>query len=339
MEFRILTDLPSAGSLRLDLTSHVLLMGSCFAQGVGERLTDALPDGHVLINPFGTIFNPLSICRCLDLLIDDAASPEPYLFHGHDGLWHSWLHATRFSAPTHEECFEKVQQELISARAFLRHTDVLCLTWGTSYVFELVEEQTEEQVNKQCNALLRGVGLQAAEPLRIGSDHWSNIVSNCHKEPSKCFVRRRATIDDITAATVQLIHRLRTLRPALQVLLTVSPYRYARSGLHQSTLSKSTLHLASEQVVTLLDGVIYFPAYEIVIDELRDYRFYEADMLHSSALATDYVWERFRSWSFTSELEQFTVEKLKRLRTERHRPLFMLKSELTTHPREQSTEP
>lgn len=299
MEFRILADLPSNDTLRLNKSSYVALLGSCFAEGIGQRLTDALPDGHTLVNPFGVIYNPLSICRCLNFLLDLPSSADklscatsllPYIFEGRDGLWHSWLHTSHFSASTREDCLEKIVPQLISARNFFERTDLLCLTWGTSYIYELMED-----------------GL---------------VVTNCHKEPARTFTRRRTTIEEITMATINLIGRFRKLHPSLSVLLTVSPYRYAGSGIHKSTLSKSILHLAAERICDELPYVYYFPAYEIVIDELRDYRFFEADMLHPSAVATDYVWERFCSWCFTPDLEHFAADKLKLLRQARHRPLI-----------------
>lgn len=290
MNFRLTTTLPPDGP-RLTTASRVLTLGSCFAQHIGERLRDALPDGQAGVNPFGVLYNPASIARALSLLLEGALPLDEALFAGRDGLWHSWLHATPgFSAPEREVCAANVEGRFQAARRLLAETDTVVLTLGTAHVYELRE--------------------------RPGF-----VVANCHKEPAARFAERRLSVDEAVALLAAPLEELHRCRPAAQVVVTVSPYRYAKLGLHGSTLSKAVLHLACEALERRFAFVRYFPAYEMVVDELRDYRFYERDMLHPSAVAVDYVAERFAEWAYTPELTAHAAQKAARLRRERHRAI------------------
>lgn len=287
MNFRTSIDLPTQ-SIKIDTTSHVMLIGSCFATAMGTRLTDALPIRQTDINPFGVLYNPHTICRALCLL-ESGTFPEEVFFVGKDGLWHSWLHDGKFSATSLEKCRQKVGERFEQSVAFLKKADVIALTWGTAHVYEL-----------------SGKGV---------------VVGNCHKEPSSYFSERRLTVDEIVGMYLPILCCLHERNPQLQIVLTVSPYRYAKLGFHGSTLSKAILHLAAERLTKELDFVHYFPAYELIMDELRDYRFYERDMLHPSEQAADYIWECFMNWSFTEKLMDYAHDKAALLRAERHRPL------------------
>ncbi len=302
MKFRTVVELPDS-ALKLSVGSRVMLMGSCFAQNIGVRLAAALPDGHTAVNPFGVLYNPLSIAAALSLMADGSFPEAEGLFEGRDGLWHSWYHSGDFSAASREACAEKVAERFCKAADLLRQADLLCLTFGTAHVYELPE----------CG----------------------RVVGNCHKEPAARFVQRRAEAGEIAAACCEALERLHRENPALRVVLTVSPYRYAKLGFHGSTLSKAVLHLAAETMAAQLPYVCYFPAYEIVLDELRDYRFFEPDMLHPSQQAADYVWERFREWTFTSQLLEFSKDKSALTAAENHRPLHA-EGEAYRHFREQT---
>jgi hypothetical protein len=287
--FRTLVDLPAPPRPLLAPSHRLLLMGSCFASHVGEQLVDALPEGQVVVNPFGVLYNPLSICRALTLLMEDTFPAERYIFRGEEGLWHSSLHSGDFSAPTREACVAAIEKAFRPAAHLLETVDMLCLTWGTAYVYEWADSH--------------------------------EVVGNCHKVAAQRFVTRRLSIDEIVEEMETLLTRLRQRRPQLQVVLTVSPYRYAKWGYHTSTLSKSVLHLAAERLTQQVEGVHYFPAYEIVMDELRDYRFYDDDMLHPSAGATRYVGQRFAAWAFSDRLREYAADRRKILQALRHRLL------------------
>ena len=174
----------------------------------------------------------------------------------------------------------------------LLQADVVALTLSTDHVFTLVADGAE------------GVP-----------------VANSHKEPQSRFAERVLTIDEMLTPWRTALLTLRSLVPAVRVVMTLSPYRYAKHGMHGNALSKAQLLLLIDALTHAVDGVDYFPAYEIVLDELRDYRFYAPDMLHPSEQAVDYVWERFKNWCFSADLQRYAAERVALLRAEAHRPL------------------
>lgn len=285
MDFTTPVELPESG-LEITPRSRCLWIGSCFAEHVGTRMKAARMPAEV--NPFGVLYNPESIRRSLDILLEGRL-PEGALFEGRDGLWHSWFHSGAFSAPERESCQKAVAESLTRCRALFRQMDFLFVTLGTSRVY--VHRQSGE------------------------------VVANCHKQPAADFEERELTTDEIHAAWSPLLGRLEASRPGLRVVFTVSPYRYAKYGMHGSQLSKATLLLAVDRLCREHRSCHYFPAYEIVVDELRDYRFYDRDMLHPSPQAVDYVWERFRQWAFGAEAESCCREWQSLQRDLGHRPL------------------
>lgn len=302
--FRTVCTLPPA-PLTMDLSTHVLTLGSCFADGVGTHLYHALPLGHVCVNPYGPVFNPLSIASALNLLMlgaevimnegdDDSAfarfDAARYVFCGNDHLWHSHLHASSFSSATQSDCLRRIRSTLLPAMRLMAQADVVSVTWGTADAWFL-------------------------------KDRPDMVVGNCHKQPATCFQPRRLTIAEIVEQWTAVIDRLNRLRPEAIVLLTVSPYRYAGRGLHASTLTKAVLHLAAEALTQQFAFVHYFPAYEMVMDDLRDYRFYDRDMLHPSAQATAYVFDRLKTWCFSDALLSYSQKKAALLAARAHRPI------------------
>lgn len=280
MEFRTIVELPSP-AITLRPTSRVLFIGSCFATHIGERMAACCPCTDV--NPFGVLYNPESIRRAVQILLTKQMNGND-IFQGKDGLWHSWMHHSSFSASTREGCIERIRQRLLPAD--LQQTDVLFITFGTASVFELIDDETPR------------------------------IVGNCHKEPAARFRERMLDVGEIVKGWREL---LQMLPPHLQIVFTVSPHRYQKLGFHRSQLSKARLLLAVEQLCE--DArCSYFPAYEIVLDELRDYRFYDSDMLHPSAQSAEYVWERLRTWSFSAEMTNFANEMEALRRAAQHKP-------------------
>ena len=262
------------GLPRLSQRDHLLLMGSCFATHIGVRLQEAKFTCDV--NPYGILYNPLSVSAALR----EAMAGKNYEkedLHNYGGLWHSPMHHGDFSAPTVEEALAHINMRLENLRAELGKLDVLVATWGTAWVYE--DAQT------------------------------GRVVGNCHKRPERCFRRRRLTVEEIVDDWNDLIRQLRTMNPRLRVLLTVSPIRHLRDGLHANQLSKGTLLLAADKLIEKMPGVVdYFPAYELLMDELRDYRFYAADMVHPSDVAIDYVWQRFCDVCLTDEARRTADE-------------------------------
>lgn len=246
---------------------QLLLLGSCFAENIGTLLTD----NHFRadVNPFGILYNPLSISTALHQIVSGQTYTEDDLFFFRD-CWHSPMHHGSFSSASATETLQRINTRLQEAHHQLEQTDWLLLTFGTAYVYE--------------------------------QHHTGSIVANCHKLPEKQFTRRRLTVEEIVADYTSLLGELCKRCPQLKVLFTVSPIRHVRDGLHTNQLSKATLLLAIERLRQVFpETVFYFPSYEIVLDELRDYRFYADDMLHPSPLAVRYLWERFGTVFFSQE--------------------------------------
>lgn len=292
MQFTTPVDMPPQ-HLLLQPASHAVCIGSCFAAHMGERLAESLPAGHVVVNPTGTLYNPVSLLRTLQWLMQPACGvDEARLFRAADGQWRHWDCASLLSAPTPEGLEALLHERWTEAHRVLLQADVVALTLSTDHVFTLVADGAE------------GVP-----------------VANCHKEPQSRFAERVLTIDEMLTPWRTALLTLRSLVPAVRVVMTLSPYRYAKHGMHGNALSKAQLLLLIDALTHAVDGVDYFPAYEIVLDELRDYRFYAPDMLHPSEQAVDYVWERFKNWCFSADLLRYAAERVALMRAEAHRPL------------------
>lgn len=291
MELYTSVELPK----HMPLLSHrqrLMLLGSCFATHMGEKLLAG--KFRCEVNPYGVLYNPLSISAALRELVAGKVYSAGDLFE-YGGCWHSPMHHSDFSAEEPEEALQRINSRLQKAGEAMQQLDVLLLTWGTAWVYE---DRTT-----------------------------GRIVGNCHKLPERCFVRRRLSVDEVVRDYVSLLSGLFARRPQLKVLLTVSPIRHVRDGLHANQLSKAVLLLAAEQLCAAFPAqVFYFPAYEIVLDELRDYRFYADDLVHPSDKAVEYVWERFVQACIAQESLQIMEECEKIGRMLAHRP-FRAESE------------
>ncbi len=273
MNFQTSVELP-AGLPAIRHADHILLMGSCFAENIGALLSDA--KFRLELNPFGILYNPLSISSALREIATKKEYTEKDLF-AYRGLWHSPMHHGSFSASTPEETLQHINVRFQQARKAMQQLDWLMLTFGTAYVYEQKET--------------------------------GKVVANCHKLPESNFNRRLLLVDEIVDEYTSLITSLAARNPNLKILFTVSPIRHIRDGMHANQLSKSTLLLAIDRLQQFFpQHVFYFPSYEIVLDELRDYRFYADDMLHPSPLAVRYLWERFSETFFSADTKQIMAE-------------------------------
>lgn len=233
-----------------------LLMGSCFSESIGHCL--ARDHFRVTANPFGIVYNPFTLALQLERLLDDRA-PAPEELEWHMGLWHSFWYHGRFGHPDKNRALDAMESSFREGRDALYTARYLVLTWGHNQVF---------------------------------TDVQSNIpVANCHKWPSSRFREDFLTVGDMRPAYERLMVRLKDVRPDLRVIVTVSPVRYLRRGFLAHTRGKAQLHLLAEWMETM--GAVYFPSYEIQMDELRDYRFYADDLIHPSPLAVEIIYERF----------------------------------------------
>lgn len=259
---------------QLTHTDPLLLLGSCFAGTIGARLTSAR--FRCDVNPYGVLYNPLSISTALREILAGKCYDADDLFFFRD-LWHSPMHHSDFSAPTPEATLLRINSRLQTAHEQLPTCHCLLLTLGSAWVY------------RQKNP--------------------DRIVGNCHRLPEASFSRSMLSVDDIVLDYRSLLSGLLGRCPELKIIFTVSPIRHLRDGMHANQLSKSTLLLAINALETEFSGrVFYFPAYELLMDELRDYRFYGDDLVHPSETAVNYIWQRFGETCFPEETRQIIDE-------------------------------
>jgi hypothetical protein len=281
--FRTELSIPPA-SFQLDLQHRVLTVGSCFAEVMGKQLSEhKFP---VLINPFGTIFNPLSIHQ---LLLQAAENHSPSAqWIERSGQWFHYNFHSRFTANSQEALQQQLERTIAQTHHFILTTDVLLLTYGTAWVYTLKESGT--------------------------------VVANCHKVPAAHFERRLISPPEMVQSFEACYQTLKRLRPALQFIITVSPVRHTRDTLPLNQVSKSTLRLGCHELSQTLADVHYFPSYELMIDDLRDYRFYQADMIHPNEVAEDYIWQKFAEAYLSVEAKAFITEWTQVKKALTHRP-------------------
>jgi hypothetical protein len=280
------TELPlEPADFSLSYTDKAMAMGSCFAENIGQQLERL--KYPVSVNPFGPLYNPVSIRNSLALLLNQYRFAESDLFQ-HQDLWHSFQHHGRFSGLDPAAVAGGINGALDAARAMLPQLDLLMLTFGTAWVYELKSS--------------------------------GQVVSNCHKLPEHYFRRRRLEIADIVDSYEPLLEYLYQINPRLRVVLTVSPIRHLKETLPGNQASKSILLLSAHELSERLPFVEYFPAYELMLDDLRDYRFYAEDLVHPSALAIEYIWQKFEA-RYLSERDKILRQRLEKLqRGLEHRP-------------------
>lgn len=284
MEFRTPLTL-SPAEQKISYDHKILLLGSCFTEHIGNWLENAYFD--VLVNPFGVIFNPVSVAQSLRTLLNGRIYTDADLFF-HNGRYGSFDHHSRFSDSDPREALTRINEACGKAAVQLRRANTLLITFGTSWIYTLKEE--------------------------------NRVVANCHKLPDNRFERRRLSTAEITASWDELITELREANPKLRILFTVSPIRHLKDTLHGNQLSKAVLLLAVDELISKHPCCAYFPAYELVLDELRDYRFYDEDMVHPAPVTIRYIRERFAEVYFSEETrKQLTwCEKLNK--SIHHRP-------------------
>jgi len=265
-----------------------LMMGSCFAENIGAKLQQLKFD--VILNPFGIVYHPAPAALQLERII----SAKPYTdqeLQQHNELWHSFDHHGRFSRLDVSVCLEQINRELQQAHDQLKRSDWLFVTFGTAWAYRLK--------SNRC------------------------IVANCHKFPATDFERFYLDIDDIYAIWIEAVARLRQFNSKIKIVFTVSPIRHLRDGAHENQLSKSTLLLAIDRLNRDAENTGYFPAYEIVLDELRDYRFYAEDMIHPNDVAINYVWHQFCG-SYMAEDALQTMKLVEDIvKATEHRPIHL----------------
>ena len=284
MNFRTQVELPEKET-EIRHSEQIMLFGSCFAENIGNLLKEN--KFRCDVNPFGVLYNPLSIANALNQILEGKEYEEEDLFFS-GGLWHSWMHHSDFSAPSQEEALALMNFRLAKAKENLAKADWLVMTWGTAYVYIHQEMQ--------------------------------KVVGNCHKQPDKTFRRLMLNAEAFVEECRGVLKKCREVNSNLKVLFTVSPIRHAKDGMHGNQLSKATLLLAIDEICRTCPDCFYFPSYEIIMDELRDYRFYADDMIHLSSKSVEYIWECFSRCYFSKETQAVMKEWMEIKKAIDHKP-------------------
>lgn len=284
MQFRTEIEIEHS-PIEIDHTTQIQIYGSCFATSIGRKLQDS--KFRIDLNPFGVIYNPLSISTAIRRMVGESV-PDNDLIVCRDDQYFSLLHHSDFRASSAAQLSEICRERASFSKAYLLNADHLIVTFGTAYVYI-------EKVS-------------------------GTVVSNCHKLASTYFLRKRLLIEEIVDDWSSLLTLLSELNPGLKVLFTVSPIRHWKDGAHDNQLSKSILLLAVDDLCRRFSMCSYFPAYELMMDDLRDYRFYAEEMNHPSDVAVSYIWERFSSTFFSKSTIETCNEWNKIRNAINHRP-------------------
>ncbi len=268
---------------KIDYESRILAMGSCFVEAVGGRL--AKSKFGATINPTGVLFNPASICRALERFERCEGITAEELREGAQGWFHYDFHSS-LSDSDPAEALSKINRAVEVGHNALEASDWVIITLGTSWIYELSEG--------------------------------GEVVANCHKQPGSRFRRRRLSVAEVVEYLDGLLQG--TLR-SKRVILTLSPIRHVADGLSENSLSKATLRVAIEEIVErYANRVYYFPSFEILMDDLRDYRFYGDDLVHPSSTAVEYVWQSFCGAAISAEANDVMGRVMAIVRAAEHRP-------------------
>lgn len=272
----------------LDLHHRVLTLGSCFAATMGKKLEEQKI--NTLTNPFGTTYNPHSIHKLLLYAIQNETELAQGFIQQDDVYLHYDFHSA-FSSLREIDLKDKILDALSSTHVFLKNTNWVILTYGTAWVYK--RNDTNE------------------------------IVANCHKMPANQFTKSLLHQDKIVSSFKQAYEALKKNNPACRIILTVSPVRHIKDTLELNCVSKAVLRLACHEITSSHDDVSYFPSYEIMMDDLRDYRFYKSDLIHPSEMAEHYIWEKFIHRYANSELKKFLKEWQEISAALNHRPFHV----------------
>jgi hypothetical protein len=272
---------------QLSYRRNALMVGSCFTENIGSNLQNLY--FPVTVNPCGILYNPASIADCTDFLVSEKQVEASDLFMA-NGLWNNFSFHSRFSHPEKEPALGAMNNSLAQAAKLLRSASHLFLTFGTSWVYREKENGA--------------------------------IVGNCHKLPADTFIRERLSVEEMTDRWIGLLGKLFVVNPGLSVVLTISPIRHLKDGSYENQVSKSSLFLLADHLMSHfgIDKITYFPSYELVMDELRDYRFYASDMLHLSETAQAFVQEKFNTVFMDRESTEISTRIDKIVKALAHRP-------------------
>ena len=270
---------PKQLSQKINHRHKLLLMGSCFTENIGDKLV--AHKFSVLQNPNGILFNPVSVKQAVENYIANKVIDENDLFYLNEA-YHSWQHHSRFSGITKDDAVNKINTSTHTAHHYLKETSFIIITFGSAWVYELTDKADNKKIN--------------------------TVAANNHKAPADWFNRRLLSNEEVIHEIESIVSQLQNFNPHIKIIFTISPVRHLREGFVENNRSKAALingvHLATET----FSNVFYFPAYELVIDDLRDYRFYAEDMVHPNYAATNYVWQKFMATCIDEPAQQLMQE-------------------------------
>ena len=293
MDFQLpikINDLPNP----MGYQDKILLTGSCFTEHIGNKLQEL--KFNVLQNPNGILFDPLSVASSLVSYIQNKQYAEEDLFYFNE-LWQSWQHHSIFSNTDKAACLANINESQNRAHDFLKTAGYIIITLGSSFSYRLTEQAT----------------------MVIGSKAAAG-VANCHRAPAQWFTKHLIGIEETNAVLDNCIHQLKQFNARLKIIFTVSPVRHIRDGVTENNRSKARLIEVVHNLVNKFDQLYYFPAYELVIDVLRDYRFYDVDMVHPNYPATAFVLEKFIASCIDEPSRQMMEEIKKIVIAAKHKP-------------------
>ena len=276
---------PPSLAKKITLSDRLFLIGSCFTNHLHDKL-----EAHkfkVLQNPHGILFNPISICNSLDAYINKSLITKDQLFQ-HQSLWHHWDFHSEYSNEDPENALDLMNKSILASHEFLKNAEWVFITLGSAFAY-LKESR--------------------------------GVVANCHKLPSEVFSKELLKPTEIASRLIKTLSDLMDFNQKINIVFTVSPVRHLRDGFIENNRSKATLIHAIDLIKDQISSVDYFPAYELVIDDLRDYRFYAEDMVHPNYLATQYVWEKFVESCIEGKSQEAMKEINQLHQAMKHRPL------------------
>ena len=270
----------------------LFLIGSCFSENMGAKLNTHL--FKVFENPHGILFNPISVAQSLSDCIHNKQYTEADLFQLNE-VWNSWQHHSRFSGISSKEALDKINNSIAKAHTFLKTADHIVITLGSAWVYQLNSQSPH------------AAGL---------------VVANNHKAPATWFDKALMKPDALVLLLNKMVKDLLQFNPHLQIIFTISPVRHLREGLVENNRSKAVLIQAVHEIVDSTENVAYFPSYEYVIDDLRDYRFYAEDLVHPNYAASNYVWEKWIETYMNEETQGIMKQVAELQLAVQHKPFF-----------------
>ncbi len=284
---------PVLYDFKISYKTKMMFIGSCFTENIGRKLEEQKFD--IKVNPFGIVYNPISVSDELDMISEEKYFTDKDLIN-YDGYFHSLYHHGKFSGRDKSDVLENINNEINKSHKFLKETDVIFLTFGTSWVYEYIERK--------------------------------QIAANCHKIPSNYFNKRLLSVNEIFLHFKKTIKKLRKINSDLKIFFSVSPVRHLKDGFSENFLSKSILRVAIEKLSVFFSEIYYFPSYEILTDDLRDYRFYDKDLVHPNETASDYIYDFFGKTFFSGDTIKIS-EKIKKILKAKNHRFFDIDSQQT----------